>query len=155
VIYHRECPYPSIGVLKRSLRPEESTVQKFFIMVSFKYIALAQENQAQHPEINDGLPGSPSIQQRFHRFTTANLPRIPPSLSLATTILCLAAVAGFIASKVFIWSLGGACDQPSLLPQAFFPNCTLDQAHFSALWGLIRHSWQAINHLRRWRRIHA
>ena len=90
-------------------------------MALLGYTVLEQKESIEDPESHTIGP-PPTIQDRCHAFVKNALSTILNAVSLIAAVLGLVIIAGFVASKVFVWSLV-MLDQPGLLPEAFFPNC--------------------------------
>ncbi|MCJ1301985.1 hypothetical protein MMC08_004786, partial [Hypocenomyce scalaris] len=89
-------------------------------MALLGYTVLEQKESIQDPKSHTIGP-PPTIRGRCHAFVKNALLTIPNAVLLVAAVLCLAIIAGFVASKVFVWSIV-LSDQPGLLPEGFFPN---------------------------------
>jgi hypothetical protein len=71
------------------------------MMALLGYTVLEQKESIQDPE-NHSTGPPPTIRARCHAFVKNNLWKIPNAVSLIAAVLCLAIIAGFVASKVLI-----------------------------------------------------
>lgn len=87
-------------------------------MALFSYTILEQKESFQDPESH--IIRSPPT--RYHTIVKNALPTVSNAILLVASVLCLAMIAGYVASKVFVWSLMMP-DQRDRLPKTFFPSC--------------------------------
>ncbi|KAL2062558.1 hypothetical protein VTL71DRAFT_6824 [Oculimacula yallundae] len=89
-------------------------------MAQPSYTILEQKESIQDLE-NHAKLSPPTIRGRCYIFIQKSLSTILKTVSLVAAVLCLSLLAGFVASKAFIWNLPPS-NQPGPLPEAFFPN---------------------------------
>lgn len=111
-------------------------------MDSSLYSKLRQDESDDHPEAHvfpQALCARPTESRQWAY-------AIGIALCLAVVTTCVAVMAGYAASKAFLWGHASS-EQPSPLPEAFFPSCesgSIDKHGLLLMWI----SWQGASSLR-------